>query len=255
VVMCAILMVGERFGFWIFSFVLLILSPQRIDGMVSIKFKQYLQRVRSSLSIPLDFHPESISSDHRKNISHAIFTVAMGDYSKLYIKDFFGTLSQTSYEGDVVLAIDERNGQEFVEAAIRYHPVLYRVMNCDNRVGLNNSTRTEVRCQFQSNERVQIVSINMIRYLFYQWWASRYSEKTVILLADFRDVIFQSNPFLYAPSAWYPPLAQLTVFLEPLPQKVSSVLSLLTSHFLFLLLSVSVSVSVCLFLCLCLSLR
>lgn len=169
--------------------------------------------------IPDDFHRDPSFQTHRSNISHCIFTVAIGNYSKLYVKDFFGTLRNVGYDGDVVLAITPQINQEFLNSLRKYDPIVYQFSNChekDQRI----SMKKEIFCSFQKKDQIQFISVNMVRYLFYQWWAIQYSENTVILLSDFRDVIFQSNPFLYMPEIWYPPVAQLILFLEPLPQKV-----------------------------------
>jgi hypothetical protein len=188
---------------------------------LSPRFKQSLKRVYSNLVIPDDFSPDISFKPHRSNISHSIFTVAIGNYSKLYVKDFFGTLRKVGYDGDVVLAITPQINQEFLNTVRKYDPILYQFSNCHEK-SQGTSTKTEIFCSFRKKDEIQHISVNMVRYLFYQWWASQYSENTVILLSDFRDVIFQSNPFLYMPEIWYPPVAQLTLFLEPLPQKVNA---------------------------------
>ena len=46
------------------------------------------------------------------------------------------------------------------------------------------------------------VPASVFRYFFYEKWASRYNETTWILTADFKDVIFQGNPFLFRKREW-----------------------------------------------------
>ena len=65
-----------------------------------------------------------------------------------------------------------------------------------------------------------LMSINMVRSYFYRWWLKMYDNDALIMLSDFRDVIFQSNPFLYVPKSWAPPRYQLAVFLEHFPSKM-----------------------------------
>ena len=61
-------------------------------------------------------------------------------------------------------------------------------------------------------------SVNMMRIFLYKWWATNYHEDAKILLSDFRDVVFQSNPFNYMPSSWnnYP----LVIFHEQYPNNM-----------------------------------
>jgi hypothetical protein len=59
----------------------------------------------------------------------------------------------------------------------------------------------------------------MLRFFLYKWWAMRYPSNSKIMLADFRDVVFQSNPFKYHHKEWFPS-HQLAVFLEAHPAKV-----------------------------------
>ena len=64
------------------------------------------------------------------------------------------------------------------------------------------------------------VSINMVRFYLYQWWAMRYDSNALIMISDFRDVFFQANPFTYRSFEWAPPVAQMVVFQEAYPNKV-----------------------------------
>ena len=73
-------------------------------------------------------------------------------------------------------------------------------------------------CRFAGQK--EDFSINMIRYYLYQWWALLYSNEALIMISDFRDVFFQSNPFLYRTYEWLPPDYSLIVFQEPYPNKV-----------------------------------
>jgi len=76
----------------------------------------------------------------------------------------------------------------------------------------------DVQCSFYSLP--QQLQINFMRYYLYRWWAMQYSSDTLIMISDFRDVFFQSNPFLYRRSEWAPPVAQLVVFQEFHPNSV-----------------------------------
>lgn len=74
------------------------------------------------------------------------------------------------------------------------------------------------KCQFADlpeHERGRPFSINVMRLHLYKWWASFYDEDAKILLSDFRDVFFQTDPFVYMPESWKD--HQLAVFEEPFP--------------------------------------
>ena len=62
------------------------------------------------------------------------------------------------------------------------------------------------------------VPASMFRYFFYEKWAERYNESTLIMLADFKDVIFQSDPFSFHSIEWRD--YQLVLFQEFHPNMV-----------------------------------
>ena len=39
----------------------------------------------------------------------------------------------------------------------------------------------------------------MIRAYVYTWWAMLLDKEAIILLADYKDIFFQTNPFKYIP--------------------------------------------------------
>ena len=45
-------------------------------------------------------------------------------------------------------------------------------------------------------------------------------KEAIILLADYKDIFFQTNPFKYVPEVWSTPLYQLVVFQESFPNKM-----------------------------------
>lgn len=75
------------------------------------------------------------------------------------------------------------------------------------------------RCKFDAGS-AESYSVNMMRFYLYQWWSMIYEEDSLILVSDFRDVFFQSNPFDYKRETWGPPNYQLVVFLEAFPNKM-----------------------------------
>jgi hypothetical protein len=128
---------------------------------------------------------------------------------------FVGNLRDTGYTGDIVLAIDPNSNAKFISTLKEYAVITYTVdLTCQG-------PPNDRICSFtQSEENTPKVSINMIRYYMYQWWARKYEPDALIMLSDFKDVFFQSNPFTYRTYEWAPPVAQFVVFQEPYPNKV-----------------------------------
>lgn len=63
-------------------------------------------------------------------------------------------------------------------------------------------------------------SINLIRFFLYQLWSEFYDSSSLILLSDFRDVFFQSNPFDYKRELWTGAASSMAVFQEAYPNKM-----------------------------------
>lgn len=63
------------------------------------------------------------------------------------------------------------------------------------------------------------VPASMFRYFFYEKWAAAYNESVTILMADFKDVIFQSDPFAFHQLEWRD--YQLVLFQEFHPNMVT----------------------------------
>jgi uncharacterized protein YdbL (DUF1318 family) len=177
------------------------------------RFKFLYERTLKNIQIPSTFVPEPWGQPHR-NVSYVVLAVAMGGgWMPRNAKTFLGTLRKTGYEDDIVIGIDEGASNDFKKTIASFNAVIYDVKSQCTGQHLTH------RCVVNGYQGTS-VSVNMVRYLLYQWWALKYSEHTVILISDFRDVLFQSNPFTYMPNQWMPPVAQLTLFLEPVPLKV-----------------------------------
>ena len=74
-------------------------------------------------------------------------------------------------------------------------------------------------CNLKGEKSKTQFSVNMIRYHLYRWWAMKYEETATVLVSDFRDVFFQSNPFEYHTKDWNFPKHDLVVFQEAHPLK------------------------------------
>ena len=126
--------------------------------------------------------------------------------------NFAWTARKVGFDGDIVLAMEPGSRESVVSKFNEYKTVVYNIsLMCD---GASDHSR---RCSMYDSESY---SVNMIRYHLYRWWASFYEPETLIMISDFRDVFFQSNPFLYRPVEWAPPAAQLVVFQEAHPNAV-----------------------------------
>lgn len=196
--------------FFFFSFIL------NCNGQ---NFEKALGRALKLSHRPSSFQPESYSYQHNNNITEVIFAVAMGNFMPRYFRLFLGSLRKTGYNGDIVIAIDNDLTKDALNAAMIHKPVIYKVTP---ECSLPNESmwKGQKQCRVVG-QRGPKVSVNMLRYFFYNWWATLYDKKTTILITDFTDVFFQSNPFQYMPELWKPPVSQLAIFYEALPQKVS----------------------------------
>ena len=211
-------------------------------------FNKALQRTLKLISIPSSFQPESYSIKHNFNTSHAIFAVAIGNFMPRYFRLFLGSLRRIGYTGDVVIGIDDQLKKDTLDIALKYQPIIYKVKP-DCVLPNESFWKDQKQCRV-IGQRGPKVSVNMLRYFFYNWWASLYQSNTIILITDFTDVFFQANPFTYMPELWKPPIAQLVVFYEALPQKVLlillfSLLYFFFSNLIYLFLSCFVSLFVC----------
>lgn len=197
----------------IFSFLIYNCVGKNVTNQ-QIRFQNVLRRVESKIQVPPDFEPLPWSEQHRFT-PNVIFAVVLGGgWSPRYCKMFLGTARKAGFTEDIVLAIDQRTTMEFAKRIADYKGIIYNVtLDC---VETNDLDR---KCLVVGQKQKR-VSINMMRYYLYLWWAEKYPKDSVIMISDFRDVIFQTNPFNYLAPQWRPPRAQLIVFLEAIPNKM-----------------------------------
>lgn len=169
-----------------------------------------------SLPVPDSLKPDPWCKPHNPKVN-AIFTAAMKtDYTRADLRRFAGTARSGGFKGDIVIGVLPKMRDVFMEAAKQYDTITYTIDTVCEEHG-----RQETMCSFKgSNNQGESYSVNMIRYYLYQWWAVHYAETSYILVADFRDVLFQSNPFVYRTFEWEHPGFQIAVFQEPYPNKV-----------------------------------
>lgn len=183
------------------------------DLKKAAKLKKAVAVVEKS-SPALQYVPLSGSPPHNVKgpaVFAAAFYTNLGGYGA---KNFATTLRNTGYDGDIVIATLPNALPKFVEALNNSKVITYAIdLEC---TGVAYSTV----CNFKQMPIGVHVPHNMLRYYLYNMWALKYESDAKILLADFRDVFFQSNPFTYRPREWSPPLAHLVVFQENYPLKV-----------------------------------
>jgi hypothetical protein len=160
----------------------------------------------------------------RKHIAQgpAVFTCAMSD--KYTFRDaslFAGTLRVSGFTGDLVVALAENSNVTLFNAMDHYNAVQYRLKT--HCIGLDNDKVCTLVGQNNPSPELnsnKYYPLAMLRFYLYQFWARQYEPQARILVTDFRDVFFQSNPFKYKPNEWGPPRYQLVAFQEVYPNKV-----------------------------------
>ena len=75
----------------------------------------------------------------------------------------------------------------------------------------------ETLCEYAN----EYLPITLIRSFIYQYWALQYPDTTYIMMSDFRDVFFQSNPFTLKNKFpdWDPSAYDITFFSEHHPNR------------------------------------
>jgi hypothetical protein len=99
----------------------------------------------------------------------------------------------------------------------QYDAIVYSVKTtCDENGYI------KVQCTFDDFPTAEAVSINMLRFHLNKWLASVYSSNSLVMISDFRDVLFQSNPFVYRTKEWAGTATEpkFVAFQEPFPQRV-----------------------------------
>jgi len=129
------------------------------------------------------------------------------------VKNFAGTLRKNGYTGDIVLAIEPGTFPSVIETLIAFKTTVYNVnASCEGE--FENTRKCSI---YNLKEKYPIC---VIRYYLYLWWARQYDQTTYFMISDFRDVIFQSDPFQYRKFEWAPPAYHLVVFQENHPNSV-----------------------------------
>mgnify|MGYP003387017347 CR=1 FL=1 len=151
---------------------------------------------------------KSIGDIVHETSSNAIFSVGLNPAMELDdVKGFVGT-ARLYFDGDIVLGINSTN-QDVLQYLREHRVIVYNIeLECNG----------VLFCRFNGQENQEMIPPAQLRYYLYQMWAQKYSPGSLLMVADFRDVFFQANPFNYRPHEWI--TSDLVVFLEPHPNKV-----------------------------------
>ena len=142
---------------------------------------------------------------HKYN-GDAVFGLMFG-YGMIDYKRFVGSLRDTGYTDDIVLATSHpTKGKAMrpgVEAYLKNHQVLaYPFQFQCRKKGQKrrNLLVTPAGCVmtdwYEDGDKRGPRPLALIRYEHYQTWVKLYSERSWFLILDTRDTIFQQNPFL-----------------------------------------------------------
>ena len=164
------------------------------------------------------FKPATWGAMHRET-SNAIFTMAViqGGNDVLVSSPhdlilFLGSARKSGYDGDIVLAVEGGDGLSKEEKAVLIH---YQVVVYEISHTLCSKATDSIFCGSEEER----APASVFRYFFYEKWAANYNAEVLLMLADFRDIVFQGDPFTYKQSSWFPE-HQLAVFQEFHPNMV-----------------------------------
>lgn len=142
----------------------------------------------------------------------AIFALA-ANYPKQFYQRFVGSLRKAGYTGDIVLAVSPpAKMKPNVEKYIKETKVV--------AYGFDVDCKGKDNCRFYDNflgypDPRPFRTFANIRYAMYEYWLRYYTERSYILILDFRDTFFQADPFLsFGPFASRTPKFELQVFAE-----------------------------------------
>lgn len=137
---------------------------------------------------------------HKRN-GDAVFALAFG-YGKIDYMRFVGSLRETGYDDDIVLATSApQTMKPGVEEYLRSHRVLSYPFGfqCKKKGGGRKLLVTPAGCTltdwYEGGDPRAPRPLALIRYEHYKTWLNMYSDQSWFLILDFRDTVFQRNPF------------------------------------------------------------
>ena len=165
--------------------------------------------IQAQHKLPAYLVPESWGRKNHTVHGPAVFAAAFSSgFKRSDATRFCGSLLNTGFNGDIVLAVLPNPDSTFTDALRKMANVIMYT------VPLKCRQYRDVWCHFHEEPGYTQISIKTIRFRLYQWWSTFYHPSAMLMLSDYRDVFFQSNPFTYHPDDWSPPRFQLVVFQE-----------------------------------------
>lgn len=122
----------------------------------------------------------------------AIFALAC-NYPKEFYQRFCGSLRKSGFTGDIVLAVSPVNK---MKPGVEKYLKKLKVISYPFEVDCIGKDNCQLKDEFLGypDPRPHRTFAN-IRYALYEHWLQHYNRQSYILILDFRDTFFQSNPF------------------------------------------------------------
>jgi hypothetical protein len=160
--------------------------------------------------------PPPLFGNHHGN-ADAVFGFARGLPAKAVVR-FVGTLIDSDYDGDIVLALGNNDLEdstedgyafrEYLSYCSKHHNLVVHIVHFE--CAPRSSKSSEELCQscsmFFNQTSEQYVSdpriprhVTQMRFEYYWAWSNFYSPTSRILVSDVRDVYFQLDPFSVLP--------------------------------------------------------
>ena len=135
-----------------------------------------------------------------------VFGLMFG-YGLIDYKRFVGSLRDTGYTDDIVLATSHPSKGKAMRPGVEQYLKGHRVLaypfqfQCKKKgQKRRNLLVTPAGCQmtdwYAEGDQRGPRPLALIRYEHYQTWVQLYSDRSWFLILDTRDTIFQQNPFL-----------------------------------------------------------
>ena len=175
----------------------------------------------------IEFTPASWSVSHNVS-SNAIFTAGILEYSPKtintnggngnycqfteYLKAYIFSLRRY-YEGDIVIVISEGSLNDEAKKILKENRVVVYVV-AETLCGSSTDGKS-----YYCGTQEERVPLSAFKYYFFELWATVYHHTSFILATAFVDTFFQSNPFHYHLSDWYPD-NQMAVYQDFHPNRV-----------------------------------
>lgn len=160
------------------------LIPFNVSSVRKIK-NQYPAQVKKT---------QPIIGTHRAN-REVVISLAYG-YDHDYDRRFVGTLRETGYKGDIVIVLEPN-----INPRRKVHRLQYLIMLDVVVYTVDLGCNPKGMCVWKGLEGTDEDSLfprplELIKYSFFREVLKKYITTSLVLLTDYKDVFFQSNPFI-----------------------------------------------------------